>query len=62
MRVEISWDRVLEMFSSKYREVYHDSDSKKLHLSDGTVVDGPSDGWIPISILDAVCGMKGRKH
>jgi hypothetical protein len=56
MNVEISWGHFLEQYIYRFNQVYEGTD-KKLHLSDGTIIEGPGEGWVVISILDAMCAI-----
>ena len=56
MNAEISWGRFLEQYIYQFNKVYEGTD-RKLHLSDGTVIDGAGEGWAVISILDAMCAI-----
>ena len=56
MNLEISWRRFIEEYAQQFNMVYESTD-KKLHFSDGTLIDGAGEGWMIVSILDAMCAI-----
>ena len=60
--VEISWDCLCSEFARKFKEVFDNSDSRKLHFSDSTKIDGASMAWIELSLLDAIVQFDGDSH
>ena len=52
--IEISWRAIFQNFEEKFNEVYTPVNSKKLYFSNGTKIDGATNAWIALSILDGL--------
>jgi len=52
--IEISWQAIFQNFEEKFNEVYAPVNSKKLYFSNGTKIDGATNAWIALSILDGL--------
>ena len=53
-KIEISWGNIVHAYEMQFEAVYGGEPTKKLHLSDSTKVDGASDIWMELSLLDAI--------
>jgi hypothetical protein len=52
--IEISWENIVYAYEIQFEAVYGGEPTKKLYLSDSIKVDGASEIWMELSLLDAI--------
>lgn len=52
--IKILWDRIVAEYRSQFSSIYGGQGTKKLYLSDATKIDGASEIWVEVSLLDAL--------
>ena len=53
-KIEISWENIVYAYEIQFEAVYGGEPTKKLYLSDSVKVDGASEKWMELSLLDAI--------